>query len=295
MAASIDASRKKAVSIPVIAAPKTHALPSRRADLARVIFLGLALALILVVGAILTPAAQKADFLGKSLPPSIEHPFGTDWMGRDMFCRTLAGLSLSTLLGLAAALSAAALSLALGCIAALGASIVDAIVSGVIDVVMGLPHIVLLILVSFAFGKGFVGVVCAIALTEWPRLARLVRAEMLQCRESDYVIAARRLGQSPAQVAVHHFVPYVLPQFVVGLVLLFPHAIIHEASLTFLGFGLPPEVPAIGSILSESMVYLSTGAWWLVVWPGISLVLCVLGFDLFGRSLSRLLMRGEAL
>lgn len=295
MAAPLDVARANAASIPVIAAPGARALPSRRGDLARVISIGAALALVLVAGAILVPVAQEADFMAKNLPPSIGHPFGTDWMGRDMLCRTIAGLSISASLGLGAALAAAGVSLVLGCVAALGGPKADAMVSGAIDVVMGLPHIVLLILVSFAFGKGFTGVVGAIALTEWPRLARVVRAEMLQCRESDYVMAARKLGQGPVKVATHHLVPYVLPQFAVGLVLLFPHAILHEASLTFLGFGLPPEAPAIGSILSESMGYLVGGEWWLVLWPGLSLVLCVLGFDMLGRSLARLLIRGDGL
>ncbi len=295
MATPYDVARERSSRAPVIVAPHAHALPSRRADLARVLALGTALMLLLAVGAVLAPVAQEADFLAKNLPPSLAHPFGTDWMGRDMLSRTVAGLTLSASLGLLAALAAAGLSLVLGCVAALGGPAADAFVSGAIDVVMGLPHLVLLILVSFAFGKGFVGVAMAIALTEWPRLARVVRSEMLQCRGSDYVLAARRLGQGPVRVAARHLVPYVLPQFVVGLVLLFPHAIIHEASLTFLGFGLPPEVPAIGSILSESMAYLSTGAWWLVALPGAALVLCVLAFDILGRSLARLATRGGAL
>ena len=83
-------------------------------------------------------------------------------------------------------------------------------------------------------------------------------------------------------------VPYVLPQFVVGLVLLFPHAILHEAAITFLGFGLPPEMPAIGIILSEAMGYLSAGLWWLAVFPGLALVTCVMLFDVVGTSLRKL-------
>ena len=83
-----------------------------------------------------------------------------------------------------------------------------------------------------------------------------MRAEILQCKQSTFVAAARRLGQTPLRIAAKHMVPYVLPQFIVGLILLFPHAILHEAAVTFLGFGLPPEQPAIGVILSESMAYL---------------------------------------
>ena len=125
--------------------------------------------------------------------------------------------------------------------------------------------------------------------SDYVRFVRVVRAEVLQCRQSKFVEVARKLGQSPARIALRHMVPYVLPQFVVGLILLFPHAILHEASITFLGFGLPPEQPAIGVILSESMSYLSTGAWWLAVFPGVALMCTVGLFDLAGQNLRKLI------
>ena len=100
---------------------------------------------------------------------------------------------------------------------------------------------------------------------------------------------ARKLGQSPLRIALKHMVPYVLPQFIVGLILLFPHAILHEAAVTFLGFGLPPEQPAIGVILSESMAYLSAGMWWLAVFPGLALIATVLLFDVAGSNLRKLI------
>ena len=153
---------------------------------------------------------------------------------------------------------------------------------------MGIPHIVLLILISYALGKGFWGVTIGVALTHWPSLARILRAEILQCKSAGFVAVARQLGAGRAAIAVRHMLPYVLPQFVVGLVLLFPHAILHEAAITFLGFGLPPEMPAIGIILSESMGYLSAGLWWLAVFPGAALVICVMLFDAVGSSLRKL-------
>ncbi|SDE66948.1 peptide/nickel transport system permease protein [Actinobaculum suis] len=104
-------------------------------------------------------------------------------------------------------------------------------------------------------------------------------------RDATYVAIDRRQGCSPVRIAVKHMLPAVIPQFLVGLVLLFPHAILHEASITFLGFGLSPEQPAIGVILSESMSYLTAGMWWSALFPGLSLLLMVLVFQLFGRSL----------
>ena len=247
------------------------------------------LAAIVVAGVLCADAATATDFTQKKLPPSWEHPFGTDWMGRDMFLRTLAGLSTSVLVGLLAAGVSSVIALVLGAVAALGGKKADAAVTWIIDLMMGVPHIVLLILISFALGKGFWGVTVGVALTHWPSLARVIRAEILQCKQSGYVAAAQRLGQSRASIALRHMLPYVLPQYLVGLVLLFPHAILHEAAITFLGFGLPPEQPAIGIILSESMTYLSAGMWWLAVFPGIALVATVLLFDVAGGSLRKLI------
>lgn len=265
---------------------------SRRSNRRRALVVCLAaivaLACVAVAGQVATPAAMQTDFAQKNLAPCAAHPFGTDWMGRDMLMRTLAGLSTSVLIGCVAALASSLIALALGVTAALGGRKVDAAITWLVDLVMGVPHIVLLILISFALGKGFWGVAIGVALTHWPSLTRVVRAEVLQCKESGFVAAARKLGVSGFEIAVKHMLPYVLPQFIVGLVLMFPHAILHEAAVTFLGFGLPPEMPAVGIILSESMSYLTAGMWWLAVFPGVALVLTVMLFDAAGGNLRKL-------
>lgn len=272
----------------VLHEPPRRFAANRRLSLGLCVFAFVLLALVVFAGLAYRDAAMETDFLQKNLAPCLAHPFGTDWMGRDMLMRTLAGLSTSVLVGLIAACVSALIALVLGTAAALGGRRVDAAITWLIDLMMGLPHIVLLILISFALGKGFWGVAVGVALTHWPSLARVVRAEVLQCKESTYVAAARRLGASSLQIAWRHVLPYVLPQFIVGLILLFPHAILHEAAITFLGFGLPPEMPAIGIILSEAMSYLSAGMWWLAVLPGLALVCVVLLFDLAGSSLRKL-------
>ena len=275
-------------SVRVLHLPARRRISSRRRALVLFVLAALACVGVVVAGRIAEPAALVTDFAQKNLPPSEAHPFGTDWMGRDMFVRTLAGLSTSVLLGLFAACVSSAIALVLGCVSALGGRRADAIVTWLIDLLMGVPHIVLLILVSYACGKGFWGVAIGIAVTHWPNLARVVRAEVLQCKEAAYVAVARRLGATRAQIAWRHVLPFVLPQFLVGLILLFPHAILHEAAVTFLVFGLSPDYPAIGIILSESMRYLSAGMWWLAVLPGAALVAVVFLFDLAGTSLRRL-------
>ena len=278
----------EAAAAPVLSAPRVRRLPNRRRAAGLALGAAVDLALVVIAGALLGPAAQATDFAAKNLAPSWAHPFGTDWMGRDMFLRTLAGLSTSILVGLGAAVASSLIALALASAAALGPRWADGAVSWLTDLMMGIPHIVLLILISYGLGKGFWGVTIGVALTHWPSLARVLRAEILQCRASGFVAVAARLGAGPVSIALRHMAPYVLPQFAVGLVLLFPHAILHEAAITFLGFGLPPEMPAIGIILSEAMGYLSAGMWWLAVFPGAALVACVLLFDSVGAGLRRL-------
>lgn len=282
-------SPKSELTIPLLHRPKKERAWGRRFTLTMFIVALLILATVVVCGRLVNDMATATDFTQKNIMPCAEHWFGTDWMGRDMFLRTLAGLSLSVLVGLGAACASAVIALVLGCAAALGGKKVDAAITWFIDLMLGIPHIVLLVLISYALGKGFLGVMIGVAVTHWPSLARVIRAEVLQCKEAGFVAIARKLGKSPLSIAARHMLPYVFPQFLVGLILLFPHAILHEAALTFLGFGLPPDQPAIGIILSESMSYLSAGYWWLAVFPGVALVAVVLLFDLAGSSLRRLI------
>ena len=183
----------------------------------------------------------------------------------------------------------ALIALALGIASATLGRKVDAAVSWCIDLVMGIPHILLVMLISIACGRGFTGVVAGVALSHWTGLARVIRGEVIQLRQAPYILAAQKLGVSKGRIVRNHLLPHLLPQFLTGLILLFPHAILHEASVTFLGFGLPSEQPAIGVILSESMQYLTTGRWWLALFPGLMLILAVMLFAVSGERLRRLL------
>lgn len=269
--------------------PTKAKAPNRKKTLIACIVAASLVVLVAVVGAVLAPCAMQSDLALKNQAPSFQHLFGTDNLGRDMLVRTVSGLSTSIGIGLLAAGVSSVIALVLGTAAALGGKKVDACITWLIDLMMGIPHIVLLILISYALGKGFWGVAAGVAVTHWPSLCRVVRAEVLQVKQSSYVAVARKLGRSPFYIAVHHMIPAVLPQFIVGLVLLFPHAILHEAAVTFLGFGLPPEQPAIGVILSESMNYLSMGMWWLALFPGLALLAVVMLFDAVGQGIRTLL------
>lgn len=265
-------------------------LPNRRRRAMMLLILILAgLAALLLAGALLEEAASATHFENKNLPPSLAHPFGTDRMGRDMLARTVAGLSLSLRLGLLTSAVSALLALALGLAAATLGRRADSVISWAIDLVMGVPHILLLVLISLACGRGFWGVAAGVSLTHWPSLARLIRGEVLQLRQAPYIQAARQLGHPAREIAWRYMAPHLFPQFLTGLILAFPHAILHEASITFLGFGLPAEIPAIGVILSEGLSYLVAGRWWLALLPGLALAVCVFLFALLGDNIRRLL------
>ena len=236
-------------------------------------------------GILIPDSAVATNFMEAKQPPSFEHPFGTDALGRDLFARTLKGLSVSITVGLAASLISAVIAVFVGIAAATGSKRLDGAINWVIDLVMGVPHTILVILISFALGRGLKGLLVGIAATHWCSLARLIRGEVLQLRSQQYIAVSRRLGKSSGWILTRHLLPHLVPQFFVGLILMFPHAILHEASVSFLGYGLPPEQPAIGIIISESMKYLSAGMWWPAVFPGLLLVLIVLLVDKLGDNL----------
>ena len=247
------------------------------------------LATVTVAGILTEDYAVETDFSQRNLSPGLQHLFGTDWMGRDMLTRTLSGLSLSIRIGILTAVVSAAVALLLGTASVVLGRKADAVISWCIDLVMGIPHILLVMLISLACGRGFAGVVAGVALSHWPSLARVIRGELMQLRQAPYILVAEKMGVSKLQNVKRHMLPHLLPQLLTGVILLFPHAILHESSVTFLGFGLSSEQPAIGVILSESMQYLTTGKWWLALFPGLALVLVVVLFALLGERVRRLL------
>ena len=252
--------------------------------------LGIAgIALVVIGSTVLGDFGIATDFSARLAPPSAVHWFGTDQFGHDMFARTVHGLKVSLWIGLVAATLSTLIALGLSVFATTGGRLADMLVSFFVDAAMGLPHLVLLILISFALGGGTHAVIIAVALTHWPRLTRVLRAEILQLRHAEFINVSRHLGKSWWYIGRYHFLPHLLPQLLVGLVLLFPHAILHEAGLTFIGFGLEPTKPAIGVLLSDSMRYLTAGKWWLGLYPGLCLLLLVLCFDAIGNGLRLML------
>lgn len=261
----------------------------RTVTLCQIVFCIICVLIILLAGLMMNPDLYAADYHSKNVAPALTHLFGTDYMGRDTFFRTIKGLSGSILIGMFASVLSSVISLVVGVVAACGSRRVDGFCVWLINCFMGIPGLVLLILTAYANGRGIQGVVIGVAVTHWPDLARVIREEVLSVKHMQYVLAAKKMGHSNWEIAVGHIMPYIIPQFLVGLILMFPHAILHEAGITFLGFGLPLESPAVGTILAEAMRQLSTGQWWCVLFPGLSLLLIVFMIDSIGENIRLLL------
>lgn len=250
---------------------------------------GILLAVVLIAGNLINTDSLRVNLGNIFTSPNTEHPFGTDWVGRDMLLRTVKGLSLSMKIGMLCSLSSGFIALLLGVAGPMFGGKVDYVISWLIDLVLSVPHTLVVILISIAVGGGLKGIVIGVTLTHWTSLTRVIRAEVMQIRELEYTKISRQFGKSSFYIAKEHILPHVIPQLVVGIVLVFPHAILHEASITFLGFGLPPHEPAIGVILSESMKYLTSGKWWLAFFPGLSLVLISMMVDCIGKNIEKLI------
>ena len=244
---------------------------------------------IIILGSLVNEEQLAISLTNKNLSPSMDYIFGTDWMGRDMFYRTLKGLSLSMKIGIMASCFSGVIALTLGLMGATLGKRVDSVITWLIDLCLSVPHALVIILISIALGGGLKGIVVGVSLTHWPSLTRIIRAEVMQINNSDYAKISRNFGKSNLYIAIRHILPHIIPQLLVGVVLIFPHAVLHEASITFLGFGLPPHEPAIGIILSEAMKYLTSGRWWLAFFPGLSLVLVSLMVDNIGKQVSKLI------
>ncbi len=248
----------------------------------------LLLILIFVASLTIDPTTIVTNFGSRTQPPSFEHLFGTDWMGRDMLTRTIKGLGLSIMIGAFSSILSSLVAIIMAFVSSVN-KYGDEFMSWLIDLFASIPHLILLILISLCLGKGAIGVIIGVGFTHWTSLARVLRVEIKEINTSEYVNLARKLGKGNLWVAKEHILPLVVTQIIVGTLLIFPHAIMHEASVTFLGFGLSPHEPAIGIILSESMRYLSMGYWWLALFPGLALLIVVLLFDIIGEQVEKLL------
>ncbi|MBC3983594.1 ABC transporter permease [Streptomyces sp. AC536] len=220
------------------------------------------------------PLDEQAVHLADKLrAPSLDHPFGTDDVGRDLLLRCVYGLRVSLLVGVVAALAATVIGTAVGALAGAVGGWTDRVVMRLVDVFSSVPHLLLGIFIVAMFQPGVWPVVISVALTHWLSTARIVRAELLSLRSRPYVEAAISGGASRLRVTVRHLLPAVLPQAGLAAVLMVPHAIWHESALSFLGLGLPSHKASLGAMVQSARSSLLAGDWWPTLFPGLLIII----------------------
>ena len=245
---------------------------------------GLAIAAALL-GPFLSPYDPSAQELARRLePPSLQHPFGMDELGRDILARIMAGARISLLVGLAVVSVSSITGMALGSIAGYFGGRIDDAISRTIDVLMAFPGILLAIALVAVLGPNLGNVVIALSVIGWVGYARLVRGQALRARELEFVQAARALGAGSPRIVVRHILPTALPAVVVQATLGMAGAIIAEAALSFLGLGVQPPTPSWGTMLDAGRSHLFDAPH-LTIFPGLSIALLVLGFNFLGDGL----------
>jgi peptide/nickel transport system permease protein len=229
------------------------------------------------------PIATNAAYtLG---PPSAEHWFGTDHLGRDIYSRIVHGARVSLIVGLASTLLGSVLGGVIGLLSGYAGGKTDLIAQRVLDILQGLPLLVLALVMSAALGPAIHNVVIAISIPIIPRAARVIRSSVLSIREMQYVEAARSLGVQHLRIAFRHILPNTIGPFIVLCTAQLGSAILVEATLSFLGLGVPEPYPSWGRMLSVSAAEYAQKAPHLVLFPGIAISLAVFGSNLLGDAL----------
>jgi peptide/nickel transport system permease protein len=228
---------------------------------------------------------EENDFSAMMQAPSWLHPLGTDQLGRDIFSRLVYGARTALVVGFTAAFAGGVIGLVLGVASAYFGGWFDLLFQRVLDVMMAFPLIILALAVVAVFGTGVSNVILAITIPLVPRCARVVRASALGIREIPYVDAARALGFGHARIVLRHMLPNVVAPFLILLSAFVGQAILAEASLSYLGLGVQEPVPAWGLMLQGGAEEYATTAPWIAVFPGLAIVLTVLGISLFGDAL----------
>jgi peptide/nickel transport system permease protein len=272
---------------PVVRPVRWRLAALRRAP---VVPLGIIIILVLpaLLANVLTPYSPVNISLPDRLRPpfweqggSLAHPLGTDPMGRDLLTRLIYGARISLLVGFLGLLVGGGVGAGLGLIAGYAGGRLDAFLMRVTDTTLSFPIILFAILLVVILGGSLLTVVFAVALVLWARFARVIRGEVLSIRERDFVAQARIAGSSSVRIMRVHLFPNVLNTLVVLLSLQIGWVIIVEASLSFLGAGVPPPTPTWGSMIAEGRDYIAS-AWWVSFFPGLAILVTVLAFNLFG-------------
>ncbi len=251
--------------------------------------IGGAIALLLLGVAALGPTLYPVDPYRMAVarrlrPPSATHPLGTDEFGRDLLARIVHGSRISLRVGLISVGIGGLLGTALGLAAGLGGRRADLAIGALVDVMLAFPGFLLALAIVATLGPSLENAMIAIGIRRVPVFVRVVRAGVQQVRTSEFVLAARALGAAPWRVATLHVLRNVAPTLVVLATLQFPEALLVSAGLSFLGLGAQPPLPEWGALLTSARVYLARAPW-LVNFPGLAILVTVLGLNLLGNAL----------
>ncbi len=257
----------------------------------RMAMAGLAVTLLLYAISLLTPliapfdpTAQGDIVLTRYLPPSLEHPMGTDKFGRDVFSRVLYGSRISLTIGFIAVGLGVIIGSAVGAIGGYFGRWTDTVLMRFTDMMLSFPRLILLIVIIALFEPTIWLVVVVLGLTGWMSVARIVRGEVLSLRSREFVQAAKVLGMSDTRIITRHILPNTLAPVIVYATLGIGSTILVEATLSFLGLGVQPPTPSWGNMISDGRDALLT-AWWISTFPGLAIVLTVTAFNLLGDGL----------
>lgn len=222
---------------------------------------------------------------GLGMPPSAAHPFGTDYLGRDVFSRVLVATRVSMLVGIIAVAIGVTIGLILGPISGYYGGIVDAVIMRTADIFFAFPFILFVLLLLTVLPPGFGSVFIAIGILSWAVYARLNRGSVLSVKAMEFVEAARAQGARDQRVIFRHVLPNTMAPVYVAVAMGIGGAISTEAALAFLGLGIQPPDASWGKMISDNLSYLAAGSWWMLVFPSLALVITVFGFISFGNGL----------
>ena len=226
----------------------------------------------------------KTDVALKLKPPSLRNFLGTDQLGRDVFSRMLYGSRISLSVGFVAVAISILIGIFVGAVAGYYGKWIDSFLMRFVDIMFCFPTFFLILTVVALLGPSIFNIMVVIGITSWMGTSRFVRAEFLSLRERDFVQAARSLGVKDRRIIFRHILPNALAPVFVSATLDVATAILVEAGLSFLGFGVQPPAPSWGNILTEGRTYIFD-AWWLTVFPGLAILMTVLSFNLLGEGL----------
>lgn len=245
------------------------------------------LAIVAIFASQIAPYAPDADDSEPFISPSLEHPFGTDRNGRDVFSRVVHGARISLGIGMAAVFVGTTLGAVIGLVSGFFGGKVDGLIQRTSEALVAIPGLVLLLIILSVAGRDISWVILAIGLGIIPGVQRIVRGAVLSESQNQYVEAARALGAGNVHIMVRHILPNILALIIILATLLLAGVILIEASLSFLGLGVPPPNPSWGADLSgETRRFAETeGAWWMAVFPGLAISMAVLGFNLVGDTI----------